>query len=123
LIPILKEDIFFTWLASTKLLNLAHEVQFLFCTISFRGFCETRQKVEELKAMREAYTNELQRLKANFLFLFFCFVKYEYCTFLSDVSSPIQMALMPSVSILPSDPNKSASAILVFAEPNIPKNI
>jgi hypothetical protein len=87
---------------------MANEVQFLFCTISFRGFCETRQKVEELKAMREAYTNELQRLKANFLFLFFDFVKYEYCTFLSDVSSP-----------LPSDPDKSASAILVFAEPNM----
>jgi hypothetical protein len=78
---------------------MANEVQFLFCTISFRGFCETRQKVEELKAMREAYTNELQRLKVNFRFLFFCFVKHENCKFLSDVSiisSTMQMALMPS---------------------------
>jgi hypothetical protein len=51
-------------LASSNLVPFTAECRFLFCTISLKGYSLLKGLVEEQKAQRLAFTEELNRLKA-----------------------------------------------------------
>ena len=65
LIPVNKDDVVFSWLASTKISAATKEVYFLFCCVCAEGFSSLSDDLKAFQQRREAFTNELQRLKVT----------------------------------------------------------